>query len=1066
MATSKVFVSPGVYTSESELSFVAQSVGVTTLGIPGETLKGPAFEPIFVTNYDEFVAYFGDTSPEKFVNTQIPKYELAYIAKAYLQQSNQLFVSRILGLSGYDAGPSWSIKTIANVNVSTIALSGGTGEPTNFTMDFTATTGGVYTYGNNTSATFSGSPMNADLTSSYTKFNGSTSTIQSDLNSLLGTFVSTNALTATTSDFWGPIPSANYNGIISTYSSVTNSFGLDSLSLSAVTYSNPKNDVWYYANFDPTTGENYSGYSFFSVVSSFVDGGSGVFSGTVSGTYFTYTGSSYSGYNDVIVATLRSRGISEFNSTSNGPTYQVTGLSDVSMVCTGEYSAVTKNPFSTFVISGTQYTNKTFNFEVSMDSTQANFIPKVLGTGNFSKERVDIPIYVEESYPTTLTWAYNKGYIRGLSCTLEDLPRANTYSATSIANYLERYQTAYSPWVVSELRGNTVYQLFRYITISDGDAANREVKVSFANMSFTNGTFDVLVRDFNDTDANPVVLEKYTQCSMDPSQNNYIAKKIGSQDGQYAIVSKRIMIEVNPDAPVDAQPCGFEGYIVRTYNNNLIKPELIPIYKTKYFYPGEIIYNPPFGTVNGTDNSVQSNGENIRRAYLGFSDTVGYDNDFFAYKGKQTPSEFDCYEEEYQNWTKLTKGFHMDSGATVVTIPSAFSTSGMPAFEVGETSFQSDPLDPNNPYYRTYSRKFTVLAYGGFDGWDVYREYRTNSDEYQLGKPNYLYGAVAGCPSYPLATGWGAFRQIVVEDNTADYGNTDFYAYKLGIQTFQNPQVININVLATPGVDSTNNYQLVKAAIDMCEIDRADSIYVMTTPDFDLLQPSPSLDNLIYPQDAVDNLAFSDIDSNYTVTYYPWVLTRDTVTNTQIYIPPTAEVCRNLALTDNISFPWFATAGYTRGIVNAVRARKRLTQLDRDTLYQGRINPIATFNDVGTVIWGNKTTQLKESPLDRINVRRLLLQARKLISAVAIRLLFEQNDAVVRQQFLDSVNPILDAIRRDRGITDFRVTVSSTPEELDSNQMSGRIFLKPTKALEFIDIEFVITPQGASFENV
>jgi len=408
----------------------------------------------------------------------------------------------------------------------------------------------------------------------------------------------------------------------------------------------------------------------------------------------------------------------------------------------------------------------------------------------------------------------------------------------------------------------------------------------------------------------------------------------------------------------------------------------------------------------------------------------------------------------------------MDSGATVVKIASAYSTSGMPAFEVGAASFQSDPLDSNDPYYRTYSRKFTVLAYGGFDGWDIYRENRTNTDNYQLGKGGYLYGAVAACPSYPNATGWGAFRQIVVEDNTADYGNTDFYAYKLGIQTFQNPTVININVLATPGIDSTNNYQLTKAAIDMVEIDRADSIYVMTTPDFDLYQPSTSLDNLIYPQDAVDDLATQDIDSNYTVTYYPWVLTRDTVTNTQIYIPPTAEVCRNLALTDNISFPWFATAGYTRGIVNAVRARKRLTQLDRDTLYQGRINPIATFNDVGTVIWGNKTTQIKESPLDRINVRRLLLQARKLISAVAIRLLFEQNDAVVRQQFLDSVNPILDAIRRDRGITDFRVTVSSTPEELDSNQMSGRIFLKPTKALEFIDIEFVITPQGASFENV
>jgi hypothetical protein len=140
MAT-KVFVSPGVYTTETELSFVAQSVGVTTLGIVGETLKGPAFEPIFVTNYDEFQTYFGTTSPEKFVNTQIPKYEAAYIAKAYLQQSNQLFVTRILGLSGYDAGPSWTITSIANLDSSSVFLGvDGAGSPLPFRLLFTANT--------------------------------------------------------------------------------------------------------------------------------------------------------------------------------------------------------------------------------------------------------------------------------------------------------------------------------------------------------------------------------------------------------------------------------------------------------------------------------------------------------------------------------------------------------------------------------------------------------------------------------------------------------------------------------------------------------------------------------------------------------------------------------------------------------------------------------------------------------------------------------------------------------------------------------------------------------------
>jgi len=224
--------------------------------------------------------------------------------------------------------------------------------------------------------------------------------------------------------------------------------------------------------------------------------------------------------------------------------------------------------------------------------------------------------------------------------------------------------------------------------------------------------------------------------------------------------------------------------------------------------------------------------------------------------------------------------------------------------------------------------------------------------------------------------------------------------------------------------------------------------------------------DFIYPEEAVDNLTDTGIDSNYTATYYPWILTRDTVNNTQIYLPPTGEVIRNLALTDNIAFPWFASAGYTRGLVNSVKARKKLTQEDRDTLYQGRLNPIATFSDVGTVIWGNKTLQIKESALDRINVRRLLLQARKLISAVAVRLLFEQNDEQVRQEFLDSVNPILDSIRRDRGLIDFRVTVSGTPEDLDSNTLTGKIYLKPTRALEFIDIEFLITPTGASFEDI
>jgi len=1058
MAT-KVFVSPGVYTTETELSFVAQSVGVTTLGIAGETLKGPAFEPIFVTNYEEFEAYFGTTSPEKFVNTQIPKYELAYIAKAYLQQSNQLFVSRVLGLSGYDAGPSWSLTTIANVDASTI-LEGAAGDGT-ATFNFTVNTGtSVVSY---VLTSFSATTMGQVFDTPYVKYDGSTSTFREDLDSYILSIVADGSLTGTTISIWGSLPSSGATTIGSR--NVVNNFGVDGPTFSANTMTDPLNDPWYYANFAPTVGGEYTGYSWYAQVTTYAGGATP--SGTITYDRFPFIGTAYTAYDGLILATLRSRGITDYSTTQHGPLYQVNDVtSGVVLDFSGAYSGASEDPYATFGVTITDKDSAVTNFEISLDDTNANFISKVFGTENFQKDRVDFPIFVEERFPTMLYHGYNNGYIRGINSALITHSGASGNDTTSLGNYLERYQTAYSPWIVSELRGNTVYQLFRYITISDGNSANREVKVSVANMSFDKMTFDVLVRSYYDTDANPVVLEKYTSCSMDPSLNNYVAKKIGTADGEYAINSKYVMLEMNEQAPSDSLPAGFEGYLVRTYDGTSDKAETFPIYKTKYDSPGDVLYNPPFGTILGVGNETISSGDNVRRAYLGFSTAVGWDVNLFDYKGKQTPSGWTCTEQVYSNWSYLTKGFHMDSGATTVLISSQYGTSGTPAFDCGAGQFNHEPLDSNEVYYRTYSRKFTVLPYGGFDGWDIYREKRTNSDEFVLGKTGYLYGARAGCQPYANATGWGAFRQITVEDDTSNYANTDYYAYLLGIESFNNPGIININVFTTPGIDYVNNYKLVRAAIDMVEIDRADSIYVATTPDFDLLQPSSSMDNFVYPQDAVVALEDASLDSNYTVTYYPWVLTRDSVYNTQIYIPATAEVCRNLALTDNIAFPWFATAGYTRGIVNSVRARRRLTQLDRDTLYEGRINPIATFNDVGTVIWGNKTLQVRESPLDRINVRRLLLQARKLISAVAIRLLFEQNDAVVRQQFLDSVNPILDAIRRDRGITDFRVTVSNNPEDFDSNQMSGRIFLKPTKALEFIDIEFIITPQGASFENL
>lgn len=1060
MATANsVFVSPGVYTSERDLSFVAQSVGVTTLGLVGETLQGPAFEPVFIRNFDEYQLYFGGTNPTKFVNTQIPKYEAAYIAKAYLQQSNQLFVTRILGLSGYDAGPSWSIKTISNPDVDTIGLSSDLGT---FGFTFVGTTASTTSI----SITLSGggaSSYISNVTGNTVTFaNGTTSTVLDELEGFAFDIISDNSLSGDTAYVYGSLSAGTFNALTAAgFTELVNVFGCNNLDESSADLTAVSNDTWYYGLFE-LTNDTYSGVSFSSQISTLVTDGAGSFTGTCVGSVNSYTADTYSDSHNLVVGTFRSRGISQYND-NNNPTYEVTGTTDV--VILDNLNGISQNPFNNFTVSGVTKDAVTFSFQTSFQSSNTDFVGKVFGRSNFNKDRTEVPLFIEEEYSGLLATLYNQGKVRGLSTSLVAFDSAQSLDPNTIGWYCEQYQTPATPYVVSELRGDIVERLFRFISISDGNNANRQIKISLVNMSFANNNFDILVRDFFDTDENPVVLERFANCTMSVSSPSYIAQKIGTANGEYELKSTYIMLELVEGHPVDALPCGFEGYISRNYSTN-ISPFLV--YKTQYYTPGQLVYTPPFNTpvltAGGGASSVRSSGDKVRRTYLGLSNVQGYDADFFSYKGKQLPDNI-ATDTTSADWNYLTQGFHMDINASAITIPSTYVTSGQSAYQCGIATFQAEPTSSSSPYYKIFSRKFTLLPAGGFDGWDIYREYRTNADSYQLGDTKYLLGAAATA-QFPDASGWGAFKKITDGENT-EWANTDYYAYLKGFQTFNNPASVNINVFVTPGIDYVNNLALVQDAIEIVEQDRADSIYITTTPDYEMFVATTSdPEDFIYPTDAVVNLEDSDIDSNYTATFYPWILVRDSVNNTNLWIPPTSEVVRNLALTDNIAFPWFASAGYSRGLVNAVKARRKLTQEDRDILYQGRLNPIATFSDVGPVIWGNKTLQVRESALDRINVRRLLLQARKLISAVAVRLLFEQNDQQVRQDFLDAVNPILDAIRRDRGLTDFRVTVSSSPEDIDRNQLTGKIYIKPTRSLEFIDIEFVITPTGASFENI
>ena len=934
-STDRIFVSPGVFTSEKDLTFVTRQVGVTTLGLVGETPKGPAFEPVFISDYDEFQKYFGGLNSEKFEGTGFQKYELNYIAKSFLSQTNQLYVSRVLGLSGYKAGAAWSLTIDAAIDPDTVVE---TASDTTLAL--------AMTY----SASTAGTP---------------------------------------TSIVW----EASASGIEDLYDGgeLTSEFSnLGNLTVGETISVDPAKYV--------KTGNDFAGATFTLEITSATAVGSIITGTTSASTYVEYSGTAYSDVEGSVVATLRSRG--SVNSDEEME-FDVTGSTLVNIEG-ADTETIEKDPLSTFTITGTNRDLDTFSYNVSFDSTKKNYITKVLGTSALDK---DSELFVEEIYKNSLDDLNSDGKVRGINSTIIQI-------ASNLEDYNEEYSSAVTPYVLSELRGTDLFRLFRLITISDGDAANKDIKVSIINIKPDDRTFDLVVRKFYDDDTKPSIIEKFSKLSMNPTDSGFIGRKIGTSDGEFVLRSKYVMVEMAGKYPEDAFPAGFEGVAVREYvgGNGTAKSPLIE-YKTSY-----------------------TNQEKKRKAYLGLSTEIGVDQDFFNYKGKKGKDA----------WSGKTDGFHMDSGVTTTTIGNTINT-----FQVGSAEFRNDSDLNNTDYERLDSRKFTFAPFGGFDGWDIYRTQRTNNDSYKINGSKATLGLKSEL-----------FEEKITSTDV-DGLDTDWYAYFEGIRTFANPEAVNINIFATPGIDSRDNISLLEEAIDMVEEERADSLYIITTPDTD------STGVVALTTDgAVDIIEDSGIDSNYSATYFPWLQMQDTENNQYVWLPPTVEVVRNIALTDNIAFPWFATAGINRGTTNAIKSRTKLTLDQRDTLYEGMINPMATFSDVGVVIWGNKTLQSKETALNRINVRRLLLQARKLISAVSIRLLFEQNDDVVRNQFLSLVNPILDNIRKERGLTDFRVQVDSDPESIDRNELNGRIFIKPTRSLEYISVEFNITNTGANFDNI
>ena len=280
-------------------------------------------------------------------------------------------------------------------------------------------------------------------------------------------------------------------------------------------------------------------------------------------------------------------------------------------------------------------------------------------------------------------------------------------------------------------------------------------------------------------------------------------------------------------------------------------------------------------------------------------------------------------------------------------------------------------------------------------------------------------------------------------------------AYSRAIAALSNADEFDINMVVTPGVIRRLHTAVATDVLDMVE-QRNDCFYIMDTNAF-----SDSI--------AQANTQAQAIDSNMAATYYPWVKTVDVNTNKLIAVPPSVLLPGVFAANDRVAAEWFAPAGLNRGgLLGAVSVQNRLTQSEKDSLYENKVNPIVQFPGQGIVVFGQKTLQDKPSALDRINVRRLLLTVRKYIASTSRYLVFEQNTATTRNRFLNIVNPYLESIQQRQGLYAFRVVMddtNNTPDVIDRNIMKGSIYLQPTKTAEFIQIDFNILPTGAAFNG-
>jgi len=584
---------------------------------------------------------------------------------------------------------------------------------------------------------------------------------------------------------------------------------------------------------------------------------------------------------------------------------------------------------------------------------------------------------------------------------------------------------AYTPFIRSQMvssfsssygTSSAAYDLFKVHTLSDGTNSNTMYKVEISNVRSAGsipgtkyGSFTLALRDYADTDNRPVYLERYDNLTLDVNSSNYIARRIGDTWNY-----------------ID-----FNGKIIE-FGDYANKSKRIRVEMAESPWPVEAI---PFGF---GPYASPIGGDYAR---LGKFPTMQYCSAsvYLLQPGRYcsgvvfqpAPSQADAdLVALYPNGSSV--GPELDNKQYFAPVPYGASTAANRAFSL-ETDCGLSPLYVSSDETTNVKKRRFILGFqGGFDGMS---------------------------PSIPVLVGNEIIptnQQGLDCSTNKSYGS---YAYKQAVAALSNADEFDFNLITTPGINYTDHAYVTSLVIDMCER-RGDAFYIMDIA-HNMMAGEASI------QEVVDKA--SEFDTNYAATYYPWVKITETNSNKVIPVPPSVVMMSVYAANDQVAAEWFAPAGLNRGgIPQATQVVDRLTHTERDTLYEGHVNPIAAFPGQGVVAWGQKTLQRQPSALDRVNVRRLLIALKKFIASSSRYLVFEQNVATTRQRFLNIVNPYLESVQQRSGIYAFKVIMddsNNTPDLVDRGILYGQIYIQPTRTAEFIVLDFNVLPTGATFPN-